>query len=103
MMAASERPFRTSLSGVTRLRLRQRSLEWRQVDDEVVALDLETARYLSTNPSGALLWHELATGATREDLVARLRAKWGVDEARATADVDAFLALLRQRGLLESA
>ncbi|HVM13169.1 MAG TPA: PqqD family protein [Egibacteraceae bacterium] len=84
------------------LRLRQHGLEWRQVDDEVVALDLETARYLATNRTGALLWDELAAGATREALIDRLMDRWDLDEARAAADVDAFLAMLTDRGLLES-
>ena len=85
------------------LRLRQHGLEWRQVDDEVVALDLDTARYLATNRTGALLWDQLAAGATREALVALVIATWDLDEARAAADVDAFLAMLTDRGLLESA
>ena len=85
------------------LRLRQQGLEWRQVDDEVVALDLDTARYLATNRTGALLWDQLAAGATREALIARLMESWDLDEARAAADVDAFLAMLSDRGLLESA
>jgi uncharacterized NAD(P)/FAD-binding protein YdhS len=87
---------------VTMLRLRQHGLEWREVDDEVVALDLDTARYLATNRTGALLWDQLAAGATRETLVARLVETWDLDEARAAADVDAFLAMLADRGLLES-
>ncbi len=85
------------------LRLRQHGLEWREVDDEVVALDLDTARYLATNRTGALLWDQLAAGATREALVARLMESWDLDEARAAADVDAFLAMLTDRGLLEPA
>ncbi len=88
---------------VTMLRLRRQGLDWREVDGEVVALDLETARYVATNRTGALLWDELADGATREALVASLASRWNLDEARAAADVDAFLALLRDRGLLEPA
>ncbi len=93
----------TTVGDVTMLRLRQHGLEWRQVDDEVVALDLDTARYLATNRTGALLWDQLAVGATRETLIARLMEGWDLDEARAAADVDAFLAMLTDRGLLESA
>jgi hypothetical protein len=88
---------------VTTLRLRQHALEWRQVDDEVVALDLDTSRYLATNRTGALLWDQLAAGATREALIAKLVATWEIDAERAAADVDAFLAVLDDRGLLESA
>lgn len=87
---------------MTRLRLRPDAVEWRLVDDEVVALDLSTARYLATNRTGAVLWEELAAGTTREALVGRLADTWALDPERAAADVDAFLAALDAHGLLES-
>ena len=87
---------------MTRLKLRDEGLTWREIDDEVVALDVETATYLSANASGLLLWRSLSDGATREELVSRLVAEFEIDEERAGADVDAFIGELSQRGLLES-
>lgn len=81
--------------------LRTSALEWREVEGEIVALDLQAQTYLAINRSGAVLWPALAEGATREDLVARLIARFDVDKATALADVDAFLGLLRQHDLLE--
>jgi hypothetical protein len=43
----------------------------------------------------------VATGATRDTLVTGLVQSFDVDQASAAADVDRFLADLRQRGLLE--
>ena len=87
---------------MTRLKLRRDGLTWREIDDEVVALDIESATYVSANASGRLLWRALADGATREELVASLVDEFGIDAERAAADVDAFLADLESRGLLES-
>lgn len=83
------------------LRLRPAALDWRVIDDEVVMLDAERSEYLATNASGTLLWETLRDGATRAQLVAALVARYGIDDDQAGADTDAFLAGLRDRGLLE--
>lgn len=83
------------------LRVRQGRLEWRELEGEVVIVDLATSRYLGVNPSGAVLWPLLLAGTTRDALVAALVARYGIDETRAGGDVDAFVAGLRERDLLE--
>lgn len=87
---------------MTRLKLRGEGLTWREIDDEVVALDAETATYLSANASGRLLWRSLSEGATRQELVSCLVDEFEIDAERAGADVDAFVGELSKRGLLES-
>ncbi len=82
--------------------LRTKALEWREVEGEIVALDLQAQTYLAINRSGAALWPALAEGATQEDLVARLIARFDIDKEKALADVDAFLDVLRQHDLLEA-
>lgn len=82
------------------LRLRADDVEWREIDDEIVLLDGRQATYLSTNGSGTLLWRALAAGATREQLVTTLVDAYGIDERRATADADDFVAALSSQGLL---
>jgi len=81
-------------------RLRSDELEWKQIDDEIVALDTRRAEYLSIEGSGVSLWHALQAGATRSELAASLIARYGIDETRAGADVDVFLDDLAQKGLL---
>jgi len=83
-------------------RLRDGSVEWRMVDDELVALDTQGSMYLAGNRSAAALWPKLVEGASREQLVAALLERFDVDMDQASGDVDAFLANLRERGLLES-
>ena len=82
------------------LRLRDPDLFWREVDDEVVALDGRTWEYLNLNRSGQMLWKKLVAGATSSSLVSTLTDAYGIDPGTAATDVDAFLRLLRERDLL---
>jgi hypothetical protein len=83
------------------VKLRQDGVHWREIDKEVVAVDVDSSTSLSTNGSGALLWLELAQGTTRDALIERLAQAYLIDSERAENDVDAFLADLRGQGLLE--
>ena len=83
------------------LRVRTDALEWREVDGEIVALDLRRSVYLAINPSGALLWPALVEGATRDDLVTRLGEEAGISPEVASEDVDRFLSDLAEHGLLD--
>ncbi len=82
------------------MRLRDADLDWREVEGELVALDLRESRYLAVNRTGQVLWAALADGATRDQLVERLVEAFGIEHARASADVDAFTAELESRDLL---
>ena len=83
------------------LRVRADALEWREVDGEIVALDLRRSVYLAINPSGALLWPALVEGASRDELVTRLSDEAGISAEVASADVDRFLSELAEHGLLD--
>jgi hypothetical protein len=82
------------------LRLRDAALDWREIEGELVALDLSESRYLAVNRTGKVLWSALVEGATRDDLVERLVETFGIERTRAEQDVDAFTAELESRGLL---
>ena len=83
-----------------RLRLRDSGLEWRAVEGEVVALDVDASQYLAINETGRLLWEALAAGATQDELTQLLMAGAGIDRAIAARDAEAFVAALDRRGLL---
>jgi hypothetical protein len=83
------------------LKLREDRVRWREIDSDVVAVDIDRSTYLSTNGSGALLWLELAGGTTRDALVERLAQAYLIDAERAAVDVDSFLSDLSGQGLLE--
>lgn len=83
------------------LRLRNGALEWREIEDEVVAVDTRKSIYIAVNHSAAVLWPALASGATREQLVERLTDAFEIDRGSAEEDIDSFLGLLDEHDLLE--
>lgn len=82
------------------MRLRDTDLDWREVEGELVALDLRESRYLAVNQTGKQLWSALVDGATRVELVDRLVDAFEIERSQAEADTDAFLGDLESRGLL---
>jgi hypothetical protein len=88
------------VSGI--LRLREKDLEWREVEGEVVALDLRTSRYLAVNRTGARLWSSLAKGATHEQLTETLVQSYGISSEQADAETNEFVDMLRVEGLLDA-
>ena len=90
-----------SSPGAERIRLRNESIEWREVEGQIVALDLRTSVYFAVNETGTRLWADLAGGTSRRDMVRHLVDRFGLEEQRAAGDVDAFLAELTERDLIE--
>lgn len=82
------------------MRLRADQLSWREIDGETVLLDLATSKYLRVNQTGTLLLRELATGCSQEQLVTALRDTYGLSAEAAMSDVEAFVGMLSERGLL---
>lgn len=82
------------------VQLRQDAVEWREVEGEIVALDLRTAEYLTVNAAGTVLWPRLAAGASLDELVACLVATYAVEPETAGRDVRAFVSMLEERQLL---
>ena len=56
---------------------------------------------LTLNESGALLWNTMEQGGDREKLADALLAEYEVDRETALADVDEFIAKLKEIGCLE--
>src|SRR5437660_1322829 len=52
------------------LRFDEKSLSWKEIDGEVVALDLARGTYFSINASGVTLFRALVEGTTRATIVA---------------------------------
>jgi hypothetical protein len=82
------------------LQLRSEGVSWTEVDGEVVALDVSAAVYIAANETGGMLWRALAAGSSREALAQLVIDAYDVPAEQAAADIDAFLADLRDRGLL---
>ena len=81
------------------VRLRD-GVEWRHVEDEILALDTESSIFFNTNKAGAVLWSELSEGRTRAELADTLVRKYDIAPGTARHDIDAFLDSLARHGLL---
>jgi hypothetical protein len=82
------------------LKLRETDLHWREIDGEIIALEVRGSTYVAANGAGTLLWRALAEGATRDALIDELVSTYGIRREQASGDTDAFLAQLEEQGLL---
>jgi hypothetical protein len=64
-------------------------------------LTLDFNGIINLNETGAFLFEILQQGAEREDLIARLLDEYEVERDRAEADVDKFLAAVKDANVLE--
>ena len=74
-------------------------LAWQVVDGEGVVVDLQHRLMMGLSPSASFIWARIDT-ATEDEIAAELAQAFDVDEARARADVQSFVALLREQGLV---
>ncbi len=72
---------------------------WRRYDEQVAVISLDVSRVRLFNGVGSFLW-ERSDGASVDELVQAVCARFAIDEATARADVEAFVADLSARGLL---
>jgi len=75
-------------------------VEWRHVDEQILALDTKSSTFFNLNRTGAMLWSALSEGRTREQLTDELVAKFKIDSQTARRDVDAYIDTLAKHGLL---
>ena len=87
---------------VGELKLRDSAVAWREVEGQIVVLDVDAAEYFAVNATGAAIWPLLAKGATPQELTKRLVDAYGVDQPSAARDVETFVTSLGERGLLET-
>lgn len=75
-------------------------IAWRRVEDQVVALDLNTSIYWSLDGVGAWIWERLAEGRTAESILEALGDEYDVQPETAREDLQRFLGELEQEGLV---
>lgn len=74
---------------------------WREIDGEIVLLDLEGSTYFSVNRTGIALWPLLIKGSTTSELSGHLAETFSLDRQTAERDVQVFVDALSDEGLLE--
>jgi hypothetical protein len=88
--------------GTGLVRRREDGVVWRELEGEVILLDLRSSMYFTLNDTGRLLWDALARPSTFASLSNSIVEAYGVADAQAAADVQAFLADLVEHELLEA-
>ena len=83
------------------MKLRVDDVTWREIDGDLVILDLRSSTYLTANSSATVLMRQLTEERTLEQLVQALVDTFDITERRAHGDVQTFIDELGGRGLLE--
>jgi hypothetical protein len=83
------------------MKLRVDDITWREIDGDLVLLDLRSSTYLTANSSGSVLIRHLTEERTPRQLTQALVDAFDVTEQQAQRDVQQFLDVLDVRGLLE--
>jgi hypothetical protein len=80
---------------------RRSDVLWREIDGNIVGLDLRSSRYFSLNGTASMLWQMLDREAEPQELADALVRTHQIEDDRARVDVDAFVTSLRENGLLQ--
>ena len=75
----------------------------RQLDDEMVLLDLAAGQYYSLNRAGTEVWHAVVRGASLAEVKDGVAGKWPVDEPERWRLIREVVGDLVGRGLLRAA
>jgi hypothetical protein len=74
---------------------------WRDLDDEVVILDVVSNQYFGLSGAGSTMWRLLAEHRSVDEAVAQLQAEYDADAAKIRADLETLINDLEGRGLLK--
>jgi hypothetical protein len=77
-------------------------LAWQVVGPLTIVIDLGRGRSLGLNETAGLVW-TLVGERDEAEIAAELERRYGIEPERARRDVQAILAALRERGLVEEA
>lgn len=81
------------MRGPTKLSIAARAVA-REVGDEVVILDLDSATYYGLDRVGARVWRLIAAGHTRDEIGEALLAEYEVERSLLQSDLNRLIAQL---------
>jgi len=79
------------------------SVRARELDDELILLDLQGGEYFSLNPTGRDVWDALRNGADLATVESGLASHWQVPPATAVTAIEELLRELLDRKLIARA
>lgn len=72
----------------------------KELDGELVLLDLQSGTYFGLNEVGSRIWELMESPVSVADINTKLLEEFEVSDEILSADVDAFLAVLHEKKLL---
>jgi hypothetical protein len=72
----------------------------RELDGEVLVLDLKTSLYFGMTGTAARIWQLLEAGQAEDDIIQTLVREYNAEPQTIAADVESFVADLISRGLV---
>jgi DeoR/GlpR family transcriptional regulator of sugar metabolism len=99
-MSGPMAPAPTALDDGACIRIREEVLS-RIMDGEAVILDLGSGTYFGLDEVGSAIWELFAKGSTVAEIQAKVLELYDVDAATARRDLEALVADLTERGLVE--
>ena len=79
---------------------RRKEVLFSEIDDQVIALDAQAGYCYSLTGPGNHIWELIETPQTVETVCAQLRQVYSVDEETCFSDVAAWIAELRDAGVI---
>jgi len=79
---------------------RSESAMSRELDGEIVILDVPSGRYFALNDVGALIWDRLEHDTDHQSLIDAVTKEFDIDRSTAAGDIDALLDQLAEAGLI---
>lgn len=76
-------------------------LSWRDVNDELVALNSVTGEYHVFNAVGRLIWLAVAQGKIEEEIIAEITNEFDVSVEEATIDMQNYFEDMTDRKLFK--
>ena len=73
---------------------------WRDVNNELVVLNLQSGEYFTFNNVGRLIWLAVNDGKTVDEIMRSVVDQYATTEDKALTDVKAFIGNLLSEGLL---
>lgn len=83
------------------MRLRASDVTWREIDGDLVVLDLRSSTYFTANATAGILMKQLVEDRTSDDLQKSLIEEFGITPDEAERDVRLFVEDLDRAGLLD--
>ena len=74
---------------------------WREIDEEIVILDVDTQDYFTLNKTGTRMWKMLNSKKKEEEILRAIQSAYDVDEDRASKDFQKFIEQLAKHKLIK--